>query len=140
MSDTELKQPQVPCPPKEAIDQALKTLRDQEVNIFQMLYFNGLARPGNQGGKYKLGRSFTNGMVTSAIRVCNSQHPQFYFLARNSDEVMDKVVLIEKAIQEGKTEKIDRRACCPLAETRSCVCLISFTCPIHGTQCHGSHD
>ena len=39
-----------------------------------------------------------------------------------------------------KKPKVDSRACCPLAERRDCVCLISFYCPIHGVKCIGSHE
>jgi hypothetical protein len=31
-------------------------------------------------------------------------------------------------------------ACCPKAKQRFCVCRISFSCPDHGSSCHGSHD
>ena len=30
--------------------------------------------------------------------------------------------------------------CCDLAERRFCVCIASYTCPTHGTHCHGTHD
>lgn len=31
-------------------------------------------------------------------------------------------------------------ACCELARRRSCVCVESTSCPVHGDQCRGSHD
>ena len=33
-----------------------------------------------------------------------------------------------------------RYRCCDLAIFRPCVCLVSFSCPEHGTRCHGTHD
>jgi hypothetical protein len=31
-------------------------------------------------------------------------------------------------------------ACCPKARRVHCVCEVSFLCPEHGGQCHGSHE
>lgn len=31
-------------------------------------------------------------------------------------------------------------ACCELARSRSCVCVQSTQCPVHGIRCRGSHD
>lgn len=30
--------------------------------------------------------------------------------------------------------------CCELAVFRPCVCTVSFSCPVHGSTCHGTHD
>lgn len=47
------------------------------------------------------------------------------------------------AMPDGKPTGIappSARTCCPKAQLRACVCLISITCPDHGDQCWGSHD
>lgn len=31
-------------------------------------------------------------------------------------------------------------ACCELARRRSCVCVESTSCPVHGVHCRGSHE
>ena len=113
---TDRKYPKATLPDRDQIKEALKVLREQQVHVFQALYFNG-------------------------YRVWNVEHPQFYLTAfAGDDELLDKIELIEQAIEDGKLEKISSRACCPLAEHRSCVCIESFSCPLHGTHCHGSHD
>lgn len=32
------------------------------------------------------------------------------------------------------------RRCCAKAVRQQCVCAESWTCPDHGTKCHGTHD
>jgi hypothetical protein len=37
--------------------------------------------------------------------------------------------------------KVHALACCERATVAYCVCIVSFTCPVHGgPQCYGSHD
>jgi hypothetical protein len=65
---------------------------------------------------------------------------RYGFAVRHDDTdetVLKKVKLMMSAI---KTPKINPYACCGLAKVRSCVCTYSFTCPLHGDTCIGSHD
>lgn len=36
--------------------------------------------------------------------------------------------------------KVHPLACCWRAVRQDCVCSDSFKCPVHGQQCHGTHD
>lgn len=55
------------------------------------------------------------------------------------EKLLQKALLLEEAINKGR-EKCDPRVCCPLASKVNCVCMFSYSCPIHGKRCFGSHE
>lgn len=127
----------VECPDKQKIANAIKVLGDQRVSIYQELYANGLASPGNHG-PFALSRKQTvvgEGFHIEIKHVVSG----FSFTSMFPEGVVDKANQIMEAVKSGK-KKVHSKACCPLAEINPCVCEISFKCPIHGGSCHGSHD
>lgn len=57
----------------------------------------------------------------------------------------DELVALREVPPDELEERRDKAAlhperCCELAVLRPCVCRVSFTCPTHGTNCHGTHD
>jgi hypothetical protein len=61
-------------------------------------------------------------------------------VGRSPQELLKNAKMIDQAYLVDKKTKKDPRFCCALAERRSCVCSISFTCPVHGSTCIGTHD
>lgn len=126
------------CPAEDAVSQACRVLHDQQLSIYQVLYVDGLTSPGSQGGQFRLRRSVEY-LACVEIIPSGENHRHYGFFARSPEGVKDKVLFIAEAIKLGKM-KVHSRACCPLALIRGCVCDISFDCPVHGVQCHGTHD
>lgn len=68
-------------------------------------------------------------------------HPEVYPKALSSyalDKLSNDCRSAEKRV--GATTKVHGLACCPKAFVVFCVCRISFQCPDHGSNCHGTHD
>lgn len=63
---------------------------------------------------------------------------EFSIKGKTPEEVYRLVYLFEEAKRSGRVRP--EGACCLLAEPRNCVCTQSFACPVHGTQCQGSHE
>lgn len=138
------------CPSRDEIGAAALVLSRFKVSIYQPLYANGFVEPGNQGGKFYVNYSVDHiGCIEVSVSPTwyrmksdgqDAAAAQCYtFNTLTPDGVLEKVKLIEAAIIERKV-RVDRRACCPLAVITACVCTISFGCPVHGSQCHGTHD
>lgn len=126
-------------PNKEDISNAAKIFNDQSLAFYQALYEYDLTNSFGTG-KYQVIRNiYQKSKVTTSINIENKKYPYYSFDAKTPEEALQKIELIENAIKE-KKEKFDNRVCCPLAEKRFCVCSVSFTCPIHGGSCIGSHD
>jgi hypothetical protein len=69
---------------------------------------------------------------------------QPYWLEKFRDEVLMVEPLDADKRRAEAAELIQRVGypdrCCDLAIVNPCVCAISYTCPDHGTKCHGTHD
>lgn len=131
----------VECPPMEAVIAAQRVLNDHALAVYQILYANGLALPGD-GGQFVISRDspLKGGSVGNFVRVSLARDNSGYsFLVRTPEEAFEKAGWVLAAV-EAKKQKVGFRACCPLAEHTPCVCVESFKCPLHGGQCHGSHD
>lgn len=129
------------CPSLDEVSRAVDVLTRQQVSVYQALYAEGLAEPGNRG-VFRVRRAvYDETRPTTLISVAPSAEGEeaYAFLTNTPDGVLAKANLILHAIREGR-EKIHKLACCPLAKPRGCVCFASFNCPLHGQQCHGSHD
>jgi hypothetical protein len=130
----------VESPTKEEIYRAVKTLNDHALTIYQILYANGLTAPG--GGVFKIERaSHMMNSVAPQLRITwSGKEAAFSFMTDNADDALKKAKIIVGAVEAKKFKKLSSRACCPLAEHRDCVCTESFSCVLHGSQCHGTHD
>lgn len=68
------------------------------------------------------------------------RNAQPYWLAKYRDEVL----LIEPLNADERRADAARRygteRCCDLAIVKPCVCRVSFSCPVHGVKCNGTHD
>lgn len=128
------------CPSQEAISEAAKVLGDQQTAVYQQLFANGLTEPGGRG-QFRVERFVNYGHTTTVVHVIpnNPEHHCYKFGVYRAKEVMPKVRRIVAAIKKNK-KKVHALACCPLAKMTGCVCVASFSCIIHGNQCHGSHD
>lgn len=117
---------------------AATSLNQARLRLYQLLYSVGLTNPS--GGKWKAQIPINYDSVCSyLIAVGNDGCSEVTVSGETADEVYLKVIQIENARLSGKT-RVRPTACCILAEVNPCVCIESFTCPIHGTQCRGSHD
>lgn len=157
------QQPQ-PFVLSDELEAAWRKLSDFRLHFYQLLYFDrsviaaGLTTPGHPGSPFDVEFANNNGMIpTLRIKLTGGwvykdsdieglQFPIRYSQFKTKEdqdrvdaEVIQKCKLIHETAREGK-KKIDRQACCILAELRGCVCYISFSCPLHGTKCVGSHD
>lgn len=144
MTSTTNKQPR-PCPTREQLSAASAVLNDWKLHYFQLLYFNGLTSPGANVKPFEVKLSFgysphlhvhcaANDSYTFSLPWCNAEDQ-----AAADADVLRKCRIIQTAISAGKT-KVNRLACCPLALPGHCVCDFKSDCPVHGTQCNGSHD
>lgn len=154
-----LKKTPIALPTDEQISAAFKVLQDQATHWYQLLLFNGLTSPG--GGPVVVERGYwENGNIQEpqsiimlypspghpaiydgALRpdVMKSMAKQYGFAIRHDDT--DETVLAKvKLMMDGLGKPFDVNACCSLATRRNCVCVASFSCPIHGDSCVGSHD
>ena len=129
-----------PMPSETELAAAFKVVDAQWLHVYQLLYFRGLTQPGDNARPFSVKRSST---ASHCIDITMTDQPELKFFVRgtgshDTDEaILEKVELLLKA--RGKA-KIDPRACCALAEQKFCVCRFSYTCPVHGSQCIGSHD
>lgn len=120
---------------------ALDVLRDQKLAIYQELYEYGFTQPGTNGGEFRLERSVNSGFTTVFINIIpnNLNYVSYTFSTKDTEGLLEKILLIKESINDNRS-KVHSLACCPLAKIRSCGCAVSFDCPLHGAQCHGSHD
>lgn len=137
-----------PCPSEKLIHDASATYRDWQLHYYQLLWFHEpkLTQPGRNGRPLSV--EFDPDHI-GCLKVVVPQNPAFNFSVLNflngksqeeyDAEFLRKATAVVATLNSGKT-KVDQRACCPLATIRGCVCAISFSCEIHGTQCVGSHD
>lgn len=149
----------VPAPDPEALIKALQLISDYQLHYYQLLYFHSprLTNPDasfkytDPARPFSVRRSLTNEWCLEFYFTAN---PDYTFLIgpylkdsngkpqtqeeRDAD-IIHQCEAILKADAEGK-QKIDNRACCPLAVYRGCVCVVSFSCVLHGQKCIGSHD
>lgn len=129
-----------PDPGRDAVRRSAHVLGNQFLHVYQLLYVRGLTHPGTAARPLRVERVITHGTVTTALAIIAVDQPDLRFTVHAGDddqETLRRVALVLDAV--GK-EKISPRACCAMAERRCCVCLESFTCPLHGTTCIGSHD
>ena len=130
-----------PCPTKEEIEKAFEVLGNQELHYYQVLYEYRLTSP--LGFPFTVGRAFSNdnGMtkMLRPIQIYHRDHKElgFYVGNKSDDEILELVRMINKNLNR---QKISPRACCGLAVREECVCNESFSCPLHGSTCYGSHD
>ncbi len=129
----------VELPPEPELSKALRVLNDQRLSIYQILYADGLAEPGTAGGQFAIDREVSGGAGMSLWLTITHRKSGISFKAKSPEKVLDNARLILNAV-EMKATKCHYKACCPLATIRNCVCEVSFSCPIHGSNCHGSHD
>lgn len=135
-------------PSFEEISRASDVYRDWMLHYYQLLWFHEpkLTAPGRNSRPLSV--EF-NPDHWGCLKVVVPQNPDFnfsilMFLNNKSQEEYDaeflrKANMIVAALS-GDMSKVDNRACCAFAKIRGCVCAISFTCEIHGSQCIGSHD
>lgn len=135
-------------PTQEQIQNALGVLDDYRLHYYQLLYFQSpkLTQPGKGGYPFEV-RIDPEHMA--CINIIPQKNKDYTFSirpwegAKDQDafdvEVVTKCKMILGIINE-KKDKFHSKACCPLAVRRPCVCDLSYTCELHGTQCHGSHD
>lgn len=131
-----------PSPKPQQINDAVQALSDQHLHVYQLLYFQNLTTPT---GPLKIRRVISSlGTATVLLSVTNESHfatgKGLFFNVRPEtpdEEILEKA----KLLLDGNTkEKPFHEACCVYAERRFCVCRISFTCPLHGSTCIGTHD
>lgn len=76
---------------------------------------------------------------TRGVRADCSLDTGMSICSEGPDELLSMAKLLQEGWNSGK-RRPKGRACCLLAERRSCVCEESWSCPVHGNQCHGTHD
>lgn len=156
----------VALPSDEQINAAFKVLHDQAMHWYQLLLFNGLTSPGGEPVVVERGY-WTHGNIQEPQSVImiypspNNQnimdkipgviHPDarthqakelakkigFHVCHDDTDETV--LAKVEKML-DGAGGPVMQYACCSLASPRPCVCVASFSCPIHGDSCVGGHD
>lgn len=130
----------VECPTSEEISNATSVLGDFVLSLWQELYSQGLSLPGN-GGHFSVELATYNGKPCDFlwIKPTNPIFAHYAFVACNLEQLKEKIKLVMDGIKNDAVKK-NSSYCCPLAEHRFCVCTISWDCPLHGTQCVGTHD
>lgn len=107
-----------------------------KLDFYQKFYEAGKSTPKGYPWKIDL-VSLYNVHIT--ISASYRHDPRMTIYGRDPIKLFDQAMLLEQAHKDGK-KYLSTRACCILAERRSCVCIESFNCPIHGVSCYGSHD
>lgn len=137
-----------PSPSFEEINRASGVYRDWLLHYYQLLWFHEpkLTAPGRNAQPLSVEFDPDH---WGCLKVVVPRNVDFNFkilmmLHGKTQEEYDaeflrKANLVVATLNSGK-QKVDGRACCPLATIRGCVCAISFSCEIHGTQCIGTHD
>lgn len=135
-------------PSFDELRRASEAYRKWQLHYYQLLWFHEpkLTAPGRNGRPLSV--EFDPDHI-GCLKVVVPQNPAFnfsvlmYLHGKTQDEYdaefLRRANLIVETMKSDK-QKIDQRACCPLATIRGCVCAISFTCEIHGQQCIGTHD
>ena len=134
-----------PAPSAEEIYRAAEIFSKWALHYYQLLFFQEpkLTSPGEKGRPFTV-MHFEGACLYIVATVAPEYTFSIYADLTGDQQTFDKMVLdncrmIPAAIKAGK-QKVDKRVCCGLAETRSCVCAYSYKCPLHGTKCIGSHD
>ena len=127
------------CSSRQKILEAVNTLSNQQLHIYQVLYFKGLTSPG--GRPLEVKRHVPNPVIVSPL-IEISYPPQtslkfFCWGSESDEEILTKARM---CIEGYGKPKVDFRACCCYAKFRGCVCTVSFDCPLHGKTCFGTHD
>lgn len=130
---------------------ASEVLRAYQLHFYQLLWFQDpkLTTPGHPGSPFDVDFHPVHRLcIQFKVTTLHGRDKGYDFIVNSgvldhleeSDKIiLSKCQLILESVRDGK-EKIHRRACCPVAIFRGCVCEVSFDCVIHGTMCIGSHD
>ena len=136
-----LSRPPADAPPLESVRGSLDVMRQQEMAVYQRLYYVGLTSP-YADAPFKVERCINSGVITTHIRITPKGNERMAFtVARPEDieRVVETCELLMNAVN-AMEEPLGLYQCCPLAKREFCVCIAMWSCPIHGTHCHGSHD
>jgi hypothetical protein len=119
-------------------------LNDALLGFYQIFYREKLTQPGSHGGPWKLSLSFPTGGLTIGYWVeASRKFPNGDFIftrAKTPQKLLFNAKALDHAYLIANMKKFDPRVCCALAQRQNCVCSLSWECPIHGSQCIGSHD
>lgn len=118
---------------------AVLTLNQQHLAVYQRLLKVGLTTPGDPGQPFTTRRSLT---ALACIEVFPAGYPEYAFFIHTPEQaerVVEHCEQLMAAINAGQ-QKCHPAVCCPLATRQRCVCIVKYTCPVHGGGCHGSHD
>lgn len=126
--------PITPNIPTEKANEARTLLRQHELRLHQLLFSQRLSSPG-QGYPWKV--QYTRDLFLQASTEYKGR--TIFVSGHNPDDIYINIIKIQEAIEEGR-DYLSFRSCCPLAVGEFCVCLEKLVCPVHGSQCYGSHD
>lgn len=130
-------------PTQKEFDAACDVINKYCLRLYQLLWAAKLTEPGRANTKYKWDTGIGETPCCGIGHWLEAKGPDGVGVVsvrgKTPEEVYTKIVMIEAGKKEGR-KRVSHRACCILATRRDCVCLESFNCPVHGTQCHGTHD
>lgn len=126
-------------PDMEEISKSLRILNDQQLHVYQVLYFNGLTDP--RGNPLKVSRFINSNHVSILIEVARVgfENVGLFFKVRGN-EGDDKILKMARMLMEAKGKILLPQACCEYAVATSCVCMYSYSCELHGERHIGTHD
>jgi hypothetical protein len=119
-------------------EKSFKDINDALLVAYQVFFFEGLTNPHPYGDKYHIGL-YQSGIVVAGFKATHLSNPELTVTARDPIKLLEYAKLLREGWENGK-RRISHQACCILAERTECVCIESFSCPIHGTRCRGTHD
>lgn len=120
------------------VEEAFKICSELDL-IFYQKFYHAKKTSCNGVGIWALELRVKSGSF-HCCRATFNRDKSIFVESRDPNDLFDKCLKIEEGWNAGKTKRADSRFCCPLAEKQDCVCVISWTCPVHGSRCIGSHD
>lgn len=130
-------------PTEEEIVNAVRTLHNQWLHVYQLLLFHDPPLSNPSGWPLRVERIYSPFGITTSLRVSYGEYAEklglqfVVWVGMEDEEILTKA----RMLIDGKAMQMrDHRACCVYAQKVFCVCEASFECPLHGHMCIGSHD
>ncbi len=138
----EEKKSPVPSPSVADITKALKVLSDQQLHVYQLLYFNEPRLSSPEGLPLKVSRGTSILGPGAWLDIVNpkNQRLNFRVFPGTGDENVLHLARLSLVSSDAPMPGNVIRPCCPLATPINCVCFSSFVCPLHGETHIGTHD
>jgi hypothetical protein len=135
----------VECPDVTQINEAIKVLTQRNLHYYELLYNEKLTNANTRRPFYVTtmeSKWAPYAGVTIGFAANADYNFNVFGNVPSDEEILKRcdLILEAHAANKQKDSLYPHYACCPLAVRTNCVCIASFSCPIHGHHCHGTHN